>query len=236
MTTDTVDPQDMFRKNFDNPEMVAHYADGMRRYVPGVEALHQMTGLLLAESAKSDARILVLGAGGGIELKALADAYPGWTFVGIDPALEMLRLAVANIAPHGDRVTFIEGYIDDAPSGPFDGAVCLLTLHFLPAQERARTIGQIHKRLRPGAPFVVAHSSFPQGMGERDTWLDRYAAYPVSRGADAEQVKSARAAVSASLNSFSPEQDEQILRDAGFPDLALFYAAFTWRGWVGHAA
>jgi len=33
----------------------------------------------------------------------------------------------------------------------------------------------------------------------------------------------------------SPEQDETVLRDAGFSDVSLFYAAFTWRGWVGYA-
>ena len=29
-------------------------------------------------------------------------------------------------------------------------------------------------------------------------------------------------------------QDEAILRDAGFADVSLFYAAFTWRGWIRH--
>ena len=31
----------------------------------------------------------------------------------------------------------------------------------------------------------------------------------------------------------SPEQDEAVLREAGFSGVSLFYAAFTWRGWVG---
>ena len=38
-----------------------------------------------------------------------------------------------------------------------------------------------------------------------------------------------------SLNLLTPEQDAQILREAGFHDVELFYAAFTWRGWVGYA-
>ena len=31
------------------------------------------------------------------------------------------------------------------------------------------------------------------------------------------------------------EQDEAILRDAGFTDVTPFYSAFTFRGWVGYA-
>ena len=39
----------------------------------------------------------------------------------------------------------------------------------------------------------------------------------------------------ANLNLFSPEQDAQILQEAGFKDVELFYAAFTWRGWIAYA-
>jgi tRNA (cmo5U34)-methyltransferase len=43
------------------------------------------------------------------------------------------------------------------------------------------------------------------------------------------------ATVDAHVPLLDPRQDEAILRDAGFSDVSLFYAAFTWRGWVGHA-
>lgn len=227
--------QEMFLKNFEDPAAVARYAEGPRRFVPGLEALHRMTGLLLAERAPEDAKVLVLGAGGGSELKALAEAHPGWSFVGVDPASEMLRLAERVLGPLMSRTELIQGYIDDAPPGPFDAATCLLTLHFLDATERTRTVREIHRRLRPGAPFAAAHASFPQDARERDVWLDRYAAYPVAMGADPAEVNKARSAVAASLNSLTPEQDETILRDGGFSRVHLFYAAFTWRGWVAHA-
>jgi tRNA (cmo5U34)-methyltransferase len=227
--------QEPFLRNFSDPEQVARYAEGPRRFVPGLESLHCMTGLLLAERAPARAKVLVVGAGGGGEIKALADAHPDWTFVGVDPAAQMLRLAEQVLGERMSRVELIEGYVDDAPDGPFDGATCLLTLHFLERPERLRTVQQIHRRLRAGAPFVAAHASFPQDAAARDVWLDRYAAYPVACGADPDQVRNARAAVAASLNSFAPEEDESILRAGGFADTALFYAAFTWRGWIGHA-
>jgi len=75
-----------FLSMFSDPQAVARYADGPRRYVPGLADLHRMTGILLAERAPRDARVLVLGAGGGLELKALAEAWPDWSFVGVDPS------------------------------------------------------------------------------------------------------------------------------------------------------
>lgn len=221
--------------HFEDPEAVARYADGPRRFVPGFDALHRMTGILLAEHVPADAHILVLGAGGGLELRALADAHPGWTFTGVDPAPAMLGLAAQTLGEHAQRATLIEGLIDDAPAGPFDGAVCLLTLHFLGVEERIRTAAEIRHRLKPGAPFVAAHGSFPQGEGERDRWLDRYASYAIASGADPEQTAGARTAVAQHVAMLSPDADEAVLRDAGFTGVEQFYAAFTWRGWVGYA-
>lgn len=220
---------------FSDPQSVARYAEGPPRFVPGFTDLHRMTTILLGERAPREARVLVLGAGGGLELKALAEAHPGWTFDGVDPAAEMLKQAVRTLGPLAPRARLHEGYIDDAPEGPFDAATCLLTLHFLPPEERQRTASEIRKRLKPGAPFVAAHSSFPQGEGERALWLSRYAAFAVASGTDPALAQKARAAVAAHLNIFTPDQDEAILRDAGFSDVSLFYAAFTWRGWVASA-
>jgi tRNA (cmo5U34)-methyltransferase len=220
---------------FSDPDAVARYAEGPPRFVPGFADLHRMAAILLAEHAPSDARVLVVGAGGGLELKAFAETHPGWTFDGVDPSAEMLKLANRTLGPLASRAHLHEGIIDQAPEGPFDAATCLLTLHFLAPNERRRTALEIRRRLKPGAPFVSAHSSFPQGHGERTLWLSRYAAFAVASGVDPARTQHMRDAVEAHLNLLSPEHDAAILHDAGFSDVSLFYAAFTWRGWVARA-
>ncbi|MBL8271434.1 MAG: class I SAM-dependent methyltransferase [Steroidobacter sp.] len=192
--------------------------------------------LLLAEKAPTDARVLVVGAGGGLELKVFAQNQLGWRFDGVDPAAEMLKLAESTLGSLSQRVQLHQGYIDVAPEGPFDAAACLLTLHFVKPEERLRTLKQIHRRLKPGAPLVVAHLSFPQSEPERSTWLSRYVSFAVSSGVEREKVENARAAISAQLPILSPEQDEAMLREGGFTDVSLFYAGFTFRGWVAYAA
>jgi tRNA (cmo5U34)-methyltransferase len=164
----------------------------------------------------------------------MAEAHPSWSFVGVDPAEEMLNMAATHLGSLASRAQLVKGYIDDAPVGPFDGATCLLTLHFLDAEERTRTLEQIRSRLRPGAPLVAAQSSFPQSPAQRKRWLDRHTAYAISAGAEPDYAYAAHAAITASANLFTPEQDEDILRNAGFQNVELFFAAFTWRGWVAH--
>jgi SAM-dependent methyltransferase len=133
--------------HFSDPEAVRRYTDGPPRFVPGFADLHRMTRILLAEQTVQDASVLVLGAGGGLELKALAEAEPRWNFVGVDPALAMLKLAEQTLGQFNARVQLQQGYIDDAPDGPFDAATCLLTLH--PATIRLRSIMALSRLAAP---------------------------------------------------------------------------------------
>ena len=212
---------------FADPEAVARYAECAPRNVPGYEAMQRMTALLLAECVPANARVLVLGAGGGLELKVFAEANPNWVFDGVDPSAEMLKLAQHTLGPLSSRATLHRGKIGAAPLGPFDAATCLLTLHFLTLEERRETAAEIHRRLKAGAPFVAAHFSMPKG-DERALWLSRFGAYA---GIDPDKA----AAIGAHLTILSPEEDEAVLRQAGFSNVRLFYAGFTFRGWVGQA-
>ncbi|MFL1545719.1 hypothetical protein [Pseudomonas sp. O39] len=47
------------------------------RLVPGFDGMQRMTTLLLREQVPATGNVLVLGAGGGLELKRFADAEPG---------------------------------------------------------------------------------------------------------------------------------------------------------------
>ena len=112
---------------FADPQAVARYAEGPPRLVPGFADLQRMATVLLAERAPRHARVLVVGAGGGLELKVFAESQPDWQFDGVDPSAEMLKLAEGTLGPLMPRVRLHQGYIDVAPEGPFDAATCLLT-------------------------------------------------------------------------------------------------------------
>lgn len=220
---------------FNSSDAVAKYAEGPKRNVPGHSGLLPMTRILLAERVPAEGRVLVVGAGGGLELEDLALANPGWRIDGVDPSAPMLDLAAQRLGPLKSRVALHEGYVQNAPEGPFDGATCLLTFHFVPHDQRLPTAREIHRRLKPGAPFVVAHLSVEDGEGQRETWMKRYAAFLVSSGSDPKQAAATSEKVQKELAILSPAQDEAILREAGFGGVQLFYVGFTFRGWVAYA-
>ncbi len=145
---------------FSGAASTAGYAERTARLVPGLADMHKMTGLLLAERAPSDGTILVLGAGGGVELKAFA-------------------------------------------------------------------------RMQPD--FVSVHHSFPTDPAGKDRWLARYAAFSTLSGTSRSLTENGMAAMKERLPVLTPEQDADLLRQAGFVDVETFYTAFTFRGWVATA-
>ncbi len=221
--------------SFDDPATISRYAEVTPQRVPGYADLHRMALILLSERAPEAAEILVLGAGGGLELKAFAEARPRWSFVGVDPSLPMLDLAARVLESCNAQVRLVHGAVEDAPSGPFDGATCLLTLHFMPRPERLRVLRALRDRMKPGAPLIVAHHSVPQ-PGQVERWLARSAAFAAGPQPDVAQAAASAAVMAQHLPLLSADEEEAVLREAGFSDPMLFYAGFSFRGWVAVAA
>lgn len=222
-------------KNYFDAHAAAGYAERPKRQVPGLESLHRMVSMLLGERVPEAGRVLVLGAGGGLELKALAEAHAGWHFDGVDPSAEMLALAQRMIGPMGERIALHHGYVDDAPEEPFDGAVSLLTFHFIARDRRLETLRQLRRRLRPGAPLLLAHISFSQEEPARSHWIARHAGYAEGRTASGAVLDKALSAMGTKLAILAPEEEEAMLAEAGFGDVSLFYAGLSFRGWVAYA-
>lgn len=221
--------------SFSDFKAISGYAENAIRRVPGLKDIHRMAALLMAERAQLDGRVLVVGAGGGMELSYFAQSFPDWTFDGVDPSAEMLDLARTNLGSLSSRVQLHRGYIEAAPDGPFDAACCLLTLHFTTEPERYRTLCEIRNRLKPGAALVTAHYSISKDRSERDLWLSRCAEFAILSGIDSEQAKTSLQTIGKQLPILSPEEDENIMQRAGFSNIETFYVGLGFRGWVGYA-
>ncbi|MGQ0609915.1 MAG: class I SAM-dependent methyltransferase [Paracoccaceae bacterium] len=218
---------------FASADAVAGYAEGPPKLVPGHRDLLRMAGVLLAEAAPADGRILVLGAGGGLEMRAYATAQPGWRLTGVDPSAAMLDIARQTLGDLTGRAELIDGTVEAAPDGPFDGASCILTMPFVPAEDRLPTLRALHRRLRPGARLVMAHHSFPRGPETDALWMGRFSAFAALSGISLDEARQKE--MLARLTILPPEAEEDLLAEAGFRDVTLFYAALAFRGWVATA-
>ncbi|MGC4410118.1 class I SAM-dependent methyltransferase (plasmid) [Rhizobium rosettiformans] len=216
--------------SFLDPATVRDYVRETPRKVPGLADLHKMATLLLAEQAPGAADVLVVGAGGGLEISAMAEMRPDWQFTGVDPSPAMLDIARQTTARCAARTHLVTGTTADAPAGPYDGAICLLTLHFLEWHERLDALQEIGKRLKPGGVFVAAHHTIVEGQAE--AWLARSATFAAGPNANSSQTAASAKAMAERLPLLSQDREEACFLEAGFRQPSLFYAAFSFRGWV----
>lgn len=226
------------KADFVDSALVKRYVEkGPPAFAPGHAGMLQMTGVLLEERVSEAGTILVVGAGGGLEIRYLAEIAPAWCFVGVDPAAAMLDLARVTAGPAVvDRLHLIQGTVADAPPGPFDAATCILVLGLVAdGGEKAALLEEVHRRLKPEAPFVLVDQCIDSSAHDFGLRLDRYAAYARRSGVDAETVAGARKAVAAMTTMATASRNEHLLRGAGFKGIEVFYVGMAWRGWIAYA-
>ena len=227
-----------FHQNFSDPARVAQYVEkGPPAFMPGHAGVLQMAGVLLAERTPEDGRVLVVGAGGGLDTRALAGAGAAWRFVGVDPAPAMLELARDVVGPEiGARLELIEGSAADAPPGPFDAATLILVLGLIPDDgSKLAMLREIRSRLKPGAPFILVDQCLDREASDFDLRVGRYVAYAVASGVDPHTLVRARDSMAGNPGLVPPQRDEALLVEAGFSEVEVFYVGMAWRGWVAYA-
>jgi tRNA (cmo5U34)-methyltransferase len=219
------------------PALSDNYERGPRWFVPGYDASHAMAAVLLRDRMGEHGRILVIGAGGGVELSVFARECEGWTFTGLDPSAQMLRQAKLKLESVGasDRVTWVQGEIEKSPLGPFDAATAFLALNFVPEDGRLATLREIHARLKSGAAFLMINGCSDQNSARFEDDLRVYAAFARHNGAPADVVQGALRMQRESLSYVLPEREEALLAEAGFSDIRLFYVGLWVFGWIARA-
>ncbi|GAM98337.1 hypothetical protein U91I_01970 [alpha proteobacterium U9-1i] len=226
----------MDHARFEDPEFVKLYTEGPGRFVPGYQVMQRVAAQLIAERVGEIGKVLVLGAGGGLEIETFAREYPKWTYLGVDPAGEMLEAARARAAACGVSAAWVRGYIFDAPDEKHDAATTMLTLHFVPDDGgKLATLRAVHDRLKPNAPFILVDLCIDKRAPDYERAVDRYRTFALRSNAQPDDVAGTIERVRNLLQTVAPERNEALLREAGFKDPQLFYAGLSWRGWVAYA-
>lgn len=218
-----------------NREIADAYDRRNSALAPISDGLHFLLRLVL-EDLPANARVLCVGVGTGAEILSLARAYPGWSFVGVDPSEDMLAVGRHRLEEAGilDRCQLLHGYVHDAPRDGFDAVVSLLVAHFIKREDRPAFYSAIHDRLKPGGHFASAEITGDLDAPEFPDVLADWKRIQVQMGATPESLAKLGGMLRDGLGVLPPAETEALWRAAGFPKPIPFFQAFMIRGW--HAA
>jgi len=197
------------------------------------DSLHLQTALVLYD-LPVDARVLCVGVGTGAELLALADRFPSWRFVAIDPSAPMLdvcrRKAVA--AGIADRCEFHAAHLHDLPGVTgFHAVTSFLVSHFITDRSKRVTFFcDIASRLLPGGWLVTADLGLLPEEQHANLILvwQRMMQFV---GVTEEQVKAMLDAYKRDVAIISPADMEALLREAGFVTPVGFSQSLLIHAW-----
>ncbi len=220
-------------------ENADRYDERFDKLAPLKDALHLLTRLVL-QDLPADARILCVGAGTGAEIFYLAELFPGWRFLAVDPSSDMLEKLErkAQSAGLSERIDVHEGFLESAPdTAPFDAATSLLVSQFiLDREKRLGFFEEIAARLRPGGHLVAADLctdlNAPAGEAMLDIWT---AAFRLA-GEGEEMVARFRDSLRANVAVVVPEAVRALIAEGGFADPLQIYQGGLIHAWAARKA
>jgi len=222
------------------PSIIDHFTDTAKDYdaknqqlAPIADTMHFLIRLIL-QNAPTQARVLCAGVGTGAEILSLAQSFPEWTFVGVDPSKGMLdvckeKLANANIL---NRCEFIQGYVQDVPVGEnFDVVLSILVAHFVKKNDRVQFYQAMYNRLRTNGILINTELSFDLSSKEFPLMLQNWKTVQSLMGATPKSLSNLSEQLQEKLTIISPVETESLLNKSGINIPIRFFQAFMICGW-----
>ncbi|MCC5653821.1 class I SAM-dependent methyltransferase [Nostoc sp. XA013] len=224
--------------DFDTNSPVAadEYEQMARLVLPGYEVMHTFVLASLRSYLSETANLLVVGAGGGMELVRLGQGNPQWQLLGIDPSAKMLAIAQQKIAQHqlSQRIKLIQGYVQDLPNDPaYDAATSILVMHFIPDEDsKLIFLESIAQRLKTSALFILVDVFGTKGSPELEQIIATLHAYWKETGFPVDRHKQLLENFNNGVYPLSEAKTLELLQQAGFCRVIRFYTGLWVGGWM----
>ena len=217
----------------------ARYEALAHRIIPGYGTLFPMVAALIKPELPPQGRVLVVGAGTGVEIVHLKRVRAELRIHGVDPSAQMLELAERRIAAEdlGRGVTLRLGYAADLPSEPaFDAATIFNVLHFLPDDPgeggKAALLADVARRLRPGGVLVLYGLHGGATSGEHERHLAAWRRYWKIRGMPADHMREFNDRIERGMHYAPGSRYVELALEAGFGSPDLFCKSLLYEGWT----
>jgi tRNA (cmo5U34)-methyltransferase len=224
--------RDQLESIFD--QQAGTYDQQWAKLAPFRDGIHLLMASIFSR-LPHDARMLCVGAGTGAEILVLAERFPSWTFVAVEPSAGMVDVARARAEQGGlgSRCTFHTGYLESLPAGePFDGASSLLVSQFLlDPRERADFFRSIAGRLKPGGILATSDLASDTGAPHYTSLLDVWLRTMAATDLPAERMEQMRAAYDRDVAILPIPDVEAIIASGGFEPPVRFYQAGLIHAW-----
>ena len=212
------------------------FDDMVSRSVPSYGEIQRMLVELAAAFATEGSNIYDLGCSTGTTLALLRKTlHVKARFCGVDYSAEMLEQCREKMAMHNllESVELQQADLDEAVHIENASVVLLvLTLMFVRPLSRERLIRQIYAGMNENACLLLVEKVLCNGSLFNRLFIERYYAFKRRMGYSELEIAQKREALENVLVPYRLEENREMLLNAGFRDVEVFFRWYNFAGLV----
>lgn len=212
-------------------EVANVFQDMIERSVPGYEFVLAMIKVLTTEFVQPDTNCYDLGCSLGAGTLCLRSSipYPSCRIIAIDNAPAMVDRCRANIEADTALVP-IEVICQDIRETTIENASMVMmnfTLQFIQREHRAKLLAGIASGLNPGGVLILSEKLKMTDVEEQEVLTHLHHGFKKHMGYSDLEISQKRSALEDVLIPDSFENHKQMLLEAGFGQVYMWFQCFT---------
>jgi tRNA (cmo5U34)-methyltransferase len=221
-----------------NDKKIDTYEQSIAKKIPSYHLLFELLStvysVMIPESKQKE--ILVVGAGGGQDIVTLATKDGTLRFTGVDPSVEMLKLAESRFQKEQikNAIELIHGTIEDLSSNKyFDAATCMLVLHFLKEKEDKKALLKcIYQQLKPGTPLFLSVIHSLDNKENTAIFMQAWKNHMLQQGIPVEEWNQFERAIGTEFHLITEDELILLMAECGFIQIVRFFNSLLVSGYV----
>jgi len=208
----------------------------LRRSIPQYDVMRQAVVDLGSRFVRPETHIVDLGCARGDAMAPFVRMFAGANnYVGVDVSSPMLAVARRRF-----RREIAKGYLQlrpldlrvDYPPGHASLTLCVLTLQFIPTENRRRILRTVYEHTAPGGALILVEKVRGTGIELSQVMIDLYHRLKAGHGYTAEEIECKRLALEGVLVPVTSKHNEEMLAGAGFDGIDCFWRWMNFAGWI----
>lgn len=207
------------------------FDDMIARSIPNYESMRELTYKLGRYFIMPKTTVLDIGCSRGLSVDRFIKEYPNSSFYLYDISEPMVNVCkekyqlLNNVYVYNDNVEKTKRLPDNISL-----ALSVLTLQFIPKEERQKICNTIYNNLNDNGAFVLVEK-LDCGYLD-DIFVREYYDIKQKNGYTPKQIKDKRKSLKGALEPYTEKENMYMLKEAGFKHIQCFYRCLNFAGYI----
>ena len=216
--------------------VTAVFDDMLARSIPQLDSMRSSVFQVASRLVQPNTHVVDLGCSLGASMAPLIEQFGGRNrYVGIEASKPMADACRHRLTPSIDagwvaiRNTDLRAGYPDVQASV---TLSVLTLMFVPAEDRPRTLATAYRHTTPGGGLILVEKILGNDSATDDLLIDLYHKHKEAMGYSREEIDRKALALRDVLVPWTAAANEQALHQAGFAHVDCFWRCLNFCAWV----